>query len=139
VSPDLTNIPFILIHPDEQGFKVNRSTASQVDVLPTLLDYMNIESTCKRYSQGQSLISNDYTDRPIYISSINAYGIVENGYYFEFPDRNIPECNIYKISESIDNKAVYTKIEDWAVDDIKEKHARVARFYELQRMFLDKL
>lgn len=139
VTPDLTNVPFILIHPYEQGFKINRSTGSQVDVLPTLLDYMNIESSCKRYSQGQSLISYDYTRRPVYISSISAYGIVENDYYFEFPDKNMPECNVYKITEGVDNKAVYTKVEGWASEDIKEKHAGVARFYKLQRMFLNKL
>ena len=134
----LTNCPYIIIYPDKKGFKVNKKTSSQIDVLPTILDCLNIKPSVKRFEFGESLINNMDNNRPIYLSSSKSYGLVEDGYYYYFIDKNSPECIVEKMDIDNNFKATFEKIETVDEDKILEKYNRIKKYFELQEAFISR-
>jgi phosphoglycerol transferase MdoB-like AlkP superfamily enzyme len=55
LEPWLTNVPLILMDPDRRGCRTNFIRASQVDVLPTVLDRLGIPLPDHQFFQGASL------------------------------------------------------------------------------------
>jgi arylsulfatase A-like enzyme len=134
----LTNCPFIILYPDAKGFKVNKKFGSQIDVLPTMLDCLDIKPSVKRFEFGESLIRNTDNNRPIYLTSVKSYALVENGYYYYFIDKAYPQCLVEKIELDQNYKAVFKRIEIKENKDKKaiiEKYNRIKKYYELQEEF----
>jgi arylsulfatase A-like enzyme len=57
VTPELSNIPLIIIDPRSPGYKINYTIGAQVDLLPTILDLVAIDLPHDHLYQGVSLYS----------------------------------------------------------------------------------
>ncbi|HMD54697.1 MAG TPA: LTA synthase family protein, partial [Phycisphaerae bacterium] len=81
-KPELTNIPLIIMDPDNPGYHINDTFGSQVDLLPTILDLLGMPVPGNQIYQGISLYSPmAQADRIIYLNTFQQYGIVEGGRY----------------------------------------------------------
>lgn len=140
-TSELQNVVCIFIKPENNGLEINKNYGSQIDILPTILDYLKIEPSVERYEQGMSLYRNDLASRPIYLSSMKSYAIIEDGYFFEFRDKNSPNFIVTKLGFSDDElKPTYEKLQNWKDHkEIYDKHQRVKKFFELQKYFLNQL
>ncbi|HVU07026.1 MAG TPA: sulfatase-like hydrolase/transferase [Verrucomicrobiae bacterium] len=79
VTPPLANIPLIIMDPAKPGYSVNPVVGSQVDLLPTILDRLNIPLPGGQLYQGASLFSTGLnTNRLIYLSSFQQYGLLQD-------------------------------------------------------------
>jgi phosphoglycerol transferase MdoB-like AlkP superfamily enzyme len=77
VTPELANVPLIILNPAEPGYRVNRRVGSQVDLLPTMLDLLGIQAPSNQLYQGDSLYSSDgAANRAMYLSSFRQYGVL---------------------------------------------------------------
>jgi phosphoglycerol transferase MdoB-like AlkP superfamily enzyme len=89
MTPELANVPLIIMDPDHPGYRVNPVIGSQVDLMPTILDTLGIPVPSGELYQGTSLYSPDLnTNRTIYINTFRQYGILE-GARFLSGDREI--------------------------------------------------
>jgi arylsulfatase A-like enzyme len=82
-TPELTNIPLIIMDPERRGYHVNDTLGSQVDLLPTVLDLLGLTLPPDQLYQGASLYSPAaQASRKIYLNSFQQYGILEDRHYF---------------------------------------------------------
>src|SRR6185312_4999632 len=78
MTPELANVPLIIMDPAQRGYRVNDTIGSQVDLMPTILDSLGIRLPAGQIYQGASLYSPDLgTNRTIYINTFRQYGIIE--------------------------------------------------------------
>ena len=78
VTPELVNIPLIIMDPDKPGYHLNDTIGSQVDLLPTILDLLGIPMPEDQLYQGASLYSSfAQGDRKIYLNSMQQYAVIE--------------------------------------------------------------
>ena len=138
-TPDLQNVACIFIMPESEGIKINNNFGSQADILPTVMDYLNLSPSVERYEQGESLYKEK--NRPIYLSSFKSYALIEDGYFFEFRDKNSPNFRVTKLNFSNEIlKPTYEKLSNWPNHkEIFEKYNRVKTFFKLQEEFLNQL
>lgn len=79
-TPELGNVPLVVMNPKRPGYRVNDTLGSQVDMLPTLLDLLGIPLPADQLYQGTSLYSaNADPDRTIYLNTFRQFGILESG------------------------------------------------------------
>ncbi|HEY5043928.1 MAG TPA: LTA synthase family protein [Verrucomicrobiae bacterium] len=79
VTPELVNIPLIIMDPDKPGYHLNDTIGSQVDLLPTILDLLGIPVPADQLYEGASLYSSSAQgDRKIYLNSFQKYAIIED-------------------------------------------------------------
>ena len=79
VTPELVNIPLIVMIPGRQTYQVNGRIGSQVDLLPTIVDLLNVPLPSQQFCQGASLYSTHLeseSNRTIYLNSFKQYGII---------------------------------------------------------------
>jgi phosphoglycerol transferase MdoB-like AlkP superfamily enzyme len=78
VTPELANIPLIIMDPDKPGYHINDTVGSQVDLLPTLFDLLGIPMPKGQLYQGASLYSSiAQGNRKIYLNSFQQYAVIE--------------------------------------------------------------
>ena len=78
VTPELANVPLIIMDPNRPGYHINDTIGSQVDLLPTILDLLGIPLPSDQLYQGTSLYSAEaQTDRKIYLNSFEQYAVVQ--------------------------------------------------------------
>jgi arylsulfatase A-like enzyme len=78
ITPDLANVPLIIMDPGHPGYHINQTIGSQVDLMPTILDTLGIPVPPGQLYQGASLYSaNLNTNRISYLNSFSAYGEIE--------------------------------------------------------------
>lgn len=83
LTPELGNVPLIVMNPKRPGYRVNDTVGSQVDMLPTILDLLGLPLPAGQLYQGASLYSADATrDRTIYLNTFQQYGVIESGRLF---------------------------------------------------------
>jgi arylsulfatase A-like enzyme len=83
VTPELANIPLIIMDPGKPGYRVNYTVGSQVDLAPTILDLLGLAAPEGQLCQGDSLYSSAAgATRTIYLNSFQQYGIMEGQYMF---------------------------------------------------------
>lgn len=88
LTPELANVPLIIMDPTKQGCRTNYTIGSQVDLLPTMLDLLGIPIPADQCYQGLSLCSAAAsTNRTIYLDSFRDYGII-SGSRLVFGDRD---------------------------------------------------
>jgi phosphoglycerol transferase MdoB-like AlkP superfamily enzyme len=79
VTPELANVPLIIMDPTKPGGHINETIGSQVDLLPTILDLLDIAVPPGQLYQGMSLYSAAaQTNRIIYLNSFQQYGIIKD-------------------------------------------------------------
>jgi len=77
VTPQLANTPLILMDPARQGFQANTTIGTQVDLLPTVLDRLNIPLPADQLYEGISLDAGPTRDgRFSYLNSYKEFGII---------------------------------------------------------------
>jgi phosphoglycerol transferase MdoB-like AlkP superfamily enzyme len=78
VTPELANVPLIIMDPNRPGYHINDTIGSQVDLLPTILDLLGISLPPDQLYQGTSLYAAyAQTDRKIYLNSFEQYAVIE--------------------------------------------------------------
>jgi arylsulfatase A-like enzyme len=84
VTPELANIPLIIMDPDHPGYHLNDTIGSQVDLLPTILDLLGIPIPADQLYQGASLYSATAQDnRKIYLNSMQQYAVIEEHHFVQ--------------------------------------------------------
>lgn len=77
VTPQLANVPLIVMDPERTGYRVNQTIGSQIDLLPTILDTLNIPIPADELYQGQSLWSAAPTEgRMVYLNSFDEFAVL---------------------------------------------------------------
>jgi hypothetical protein len=78
ITPELANVPLIIMDPGHPGYHLNDTIGSQVDLLPTILDSLGIPVPQGELYQGASLYSSNLnTNRVMYLNSFQQYGEVQ--------------------------------------------------------------
>jgi hypothetical protein len=82
ITPELANVPLIIMDPGHPGYHVNDTIGSQVDLLPTILDTLGIPLPQDQLYQGASLYSSNLnTNRILYLNSYQQYGEVQGSQF----------------------------------------------------------
>lgn len=88
ITPELANVPLIIMDPGRPGYHVNNTIGSQVDLLPTVVDTLGIPLPTGELYQGASLYSASLnTNRIMYLNSFQQYGEIQ-GLQFVRGNRN---------------------------------------------------
>jgi arylsulfatase A-like enzyme len=137
-TPELTNIPLIIMDPGNPGYHVNDTIGSQVDLLPTILDLLGLPTPENQLYQGASLYSSTaQTDRTIYLNSFQQYGIIEGHRYLcgdrETQTGSSPNDSSLK-SYAIKNHGANTSFPELPPSD--EPAPVIAQFDQFQENFL---
>jgi glucan phosphoethanolaminetransferase (alkaline phosphatase superfamily) len=101
VTPELANIPLIIMDPGHPGYHLNDRVGSQVELLPTVLDLLGIPVPQDQLYQGRSLYAAPTpADRKIYLSSLRQYGVIQDHRLLcgDRATENQPAANIYTIT-----------------------------------------
>ncbi len=92
-TPELGNVPLIILNPRRPGYQINDTLGSQVDMLPTLLDLLDIRLPAGELYQGTSLYSlNARADRTIYLNTFEQHGIFRSGVLYRGDREREAEC-----------------------------------------------
>jgi len=112
VTPELANVPLIIMDPRKPGYRINKTIGSQVDLLPTLLDLLGIPMPRGQLCQGTSLYAPVRISRAHYLSSFRQYGIIE-GDEIVCGDREAKKIALSEKAYAITNEGARTEfIED---------------------------
>lgn len=137
IYPELINIPFIIVHPEAKGLKINSNFGSQADIMPTLLNLIGWKGKPKSFIQGDDLRAKNAPAKPIYFSALSSQrGIMQNGHYFVFHQRESADAHIYKIGLE-GTRPIFKQLTQWDPQDLWNRHRRTYRFFELQNNLLD--
>ncbi len=77
VTPELANVPLIILDPEKTGTRTNSVIGSQVDVLPTLLDSLGIPLPKAELYQGRSLYADATGEKSFVLNSYQDYAVVK--------------------------------------------------------------
>ncbi|NOS69473.1 MAG: sulfatase-like hydrolase/transferase [Verrucomicrobia bacterium] len=82
VTPELANVPLIVMDPERPGFRLNASIGSQVDLLPTIIDRLGIQMPSELY-QGATLYGvGSGTNKTIYLNSYQDYAMIRERRFY---------------------------------------------------------
>jgi arylsulfatase A-like enzyme len=90
VTPQLANVPLIIMDPERKEYQINPTIGSQVDLLPTLLDALGLRTPVGELYQGRSLYSPPIENRRIYLSSYDEFGVISGQEIHTGSRRNEP-------------------------------------------------
>ena len=115
VTPQLANVPLIVMDPERTGYRVNQTIGSQIDLLPTILDTLNIPIPTSELYQGQSLWSAVPAEgRWIYLNSFEEFAILTGRQFYmgtrldKGDDRKGQPVTVRHIS-NVDHVTVFTE------------------------------
>ncbi|MEW6711275.1 MAG: LTA synthase family protein, partial [Candidatus Riflebacteria bacterium] len=136
LAPYLTNVPFFIIHPEAHGFKVNETPGSHIDLLPTLLNLINVKPAVPLFIQGRDLLSPESkkSNPKIFLSSFEHLVLIENGLYF-WHLAPIRQNQVYKISIN-EGRVRFSKVPANSELKIDEKVREMKKIAHLQRFLL---
>ncbi len=136
LAPYLTNVPFFIIHPEAHGFKVNETPGSHIDLLPTLLNLINVKPAVPLLIQGRDLLAseNKKSNTKIFLSSFEHLVLIENGFYY-WHLAPIRQTQVYKISIN-EGRARFSKVPANSELKIDEKVREMKQIAHLQRFLL---
>ncbi|HNX74826.1 MAG TPA: LTA synthase family protein [Candidatus Rifleibacterium sp.] len=131
LAPETMNVPLVIVHPQSAGFKVNQTTAAQIDIRPTILSLAGVDQQCADFTQGFNLLEPVPASRTIYLSSLQHRAIIEGDHYFLLQNKDPRHSMVFKLNKD-DGPHRFTKQPDWPLDDLAEKYQRFSRFLRLQ-------
>jgi hypothetical protein len=136
----LANTPLILMDPARPGFQLNKTIGSQVDLLPTILDRLNIPIPADQLYEGQSLdAGKDRSGRLAYLNSYKQFAMISGNQVLlgdrerDNPSGVASEGGIYEISNE-GAKALFTEASEPAMK--QDRQAAMARFDAFQETLL---
>lgn len=87
LTPELANVPLIIMDPAQSKAALNETVGSQVDLLPTILDKLGLPLPADQLYQGVSLYSVEaQAERTVYLNSFSQYAVMQ-GRKLVFGDR----------------------------------------------------
>ena len=108
VTPELANIPLIVMDPDRRGYRVNPTVGSQVDLTPTILDSLGIAVPANQLCEGASLYSGEAAHpRLIVLNSMKQYAVLR-GNKLICGDRGNSDSGRFQKSYEIGNHGART-------------------------------
>lgn len=132
-TPELQNVPLILLNPKRPGYRINDALGSQVDMLPTILDLLGIPLPAGQLYQGTSLYSaNADPGRTIYLNTFLQYGVFRSGYLFQGEGEQAGGCYAYTNEGP---RTIFKELERAPVDMAGERPL-MAPFRRFQANFL---
>ncbi len=100
LTPELANVPLIIMDPTRPERAINYTVGSQVDLLPTILDKLGVPLPHNQLYQGVSLYSPAAARaRTIYLNSFSQYAVLE-GRRMHFGERGKSHFRSYSIQNS---------------------------------------
>ena len=134
LKPELSNIPLLVIHPSAVDHPIHAAVGSQVDILPTLLDYLGIAIPRDMPMQGLSLRYTAPAERRIYLGSYQDAAVIDRGRYFLFPDGKPKDARCYRIS----NRGAHTDFDEDVPDQVEARALLEdqQRFFKLQQSLI---
>jgi phosphoglycerol transferase MdoB-like AlkP superfamily enzyme len=135
VTPELANVPLIIMDPERPGYRINSVIGSQVDLLPTMLDLLHIPIPSGQLYQGRSIHDPEAAlGRLVYINSFEQYGIISNDVIF-LGDRQGPGAKDSPMQAAvIENRGTKTFFSKQTVP--ASTPLSIHRFDEFQENFL---
>jgi hypothetical protein len=89
LTPELANVPLMIMDPQHQGGRINPAVGSQVDLLPTVLDLLGIPLPPNELYQGRSLYRAEAGPcRTVYLNTFRQFATL-NGTTFTSGDRQV--------------------------------------------------
>lgn len=132
LTPELVNVPLIVMDPRNQGYRVNARIGSQVDVLPTILDLAGVPIPPDQIYQGASLYRPSRgAPATIYLNSFRQFAIVRNGQMI-FGDRDNAD-RAAMFSYQIANRG---RLPMFILSSSAVESANIDRFDQFQEHFL---
>ncbi|GAB4269083.1 MAG: hypothetical protein Kow0029_04910 [Candidatus Rifleibacteriota bacterium] len=134
LAPYLTNVPFLIIHPEKTRMKTNLNTGSHIDLLPTALNLIGVKNRFDNIIQGRDLHGPEIASRSIFLSSFNHQALIEgNLYYWYIADRD--ELRLYRF-DMLGRKNKFRLIKDQSGYGVKDRIKRIKKIMKLQKTFL---
>jgi len=134
VTPELANVPLIIMDPQNQSYRVNDNIGSQVDLLPTILDLLGVPLPSGQLYEGRSLYAaKQGADRVIYLNSYQQYGVVQNRHFIcgsRETDGAGPATSVYSFANQ-GSKTLFTPDSGAATPTVS-----IQRFDEFQESLL---
>lgn len=88
VTPELANVPLVIMDPGQPGYRINETIGSHIDLLPTILETLGIPSPETELYAGRSLYTaSPEPDRLVYLNSYRQYGVL-TGRHLVLGDRS---------------------------------------------------
>jgi hypothetical protein len=133
--PPATNIPLIVLPPGYAEGEINTAIGSQVDVLPTILDYLHLSVPENMPLQGVSLRGLKTNTRRIYLGSYQDFSVIDGEYFYNFPCRNPERVRCHAIVNE-GAKTSYVKQSDPSVEEAESLKVDYERFSVLQESLI---
>jgi len=134
-EPPLTNIAFFIIEPERTKFLQDDTLCSHIDVMPTILDLLDIPLPEGFLYQGSSVFHKHHNSFFIFSSLEKAW--VTNSNFFRLTDSNAvfsyPVADSFGIGLASDFQQEYKMLTDPEKSAMTQK---INDFYNLQKMFL---
>lgn len=96
--PEIANIPLFVIHPEAVDRQINPVVGSQVDLLPTILDYLGVVPPPGMPLQGLSLRRAIPEGRRIYLGSYKDAALIDGDTYIHVPNGEATDAVCYRLS-----------------------------------------
>ena len=136
-KPNRANIS-LLIWPTEKKEQgtINYTIGSQVDLLPTFLDYLDITPPDNTLFQGRSIRGEKPNNRRIYLGSYQDFSIIENNKIYWFPRGKIERQKTFLI-ENEGAKSFFTPTNSPNQKIIEQLRNDYLKFESLQNSLID--
>lgn len=131
LAPESTNVPLVIVHPENTGFRVNQTSAAQIDIRPTILALAGVDNSRPDFSQGYNLLEPVPASRSIFLTSMQHRAIVENDHYFLIQTSDPKHSMVFKLNKD-SGPHRFTKRSDWPLEDLAARYDRFSHFLELQ-------
>jgi len=116
VTPELANVPLIIMDPGKPGYRVNQKTGSEIDLFPTVMDILGLPMPTHNLYQGVSLLDTNSvasTNRLVYLNSLRQYAVI-SGKDFICGDREseLNQTEPYRKVYEIENDGAHTSFRE---------------------------
>lgn len=135
LSPQLVNVPLIIIHPKETSLQVNNRVGSQVDVMPTLLKLAGVEAPRSPFTQGHDLRGPSDGSSRVFFASLIHRALIEDNHFFLFPIEKTADAMVFELTPG-DGPNRFKQLNSWSAEDLWVRYRRLNKFLDLQKHLL---
>jgi hypothetical protein len=134
-EPVVASIPLMVFSPGAEGAGINPAIGSQVDVLPTILDYLDIGVPSNLPLQGTSLKNGLPDARRIYLGSYRDYAVIEGNLFYWLPNGDLSSAMCFEISND-GARSLFKQLEEQPPGKWAELEDGYGRFRILQESLI---
>jgi hypothetical protein len=101
LTPELANPPLLIMDPGRPGYRLNYTVGSQVDLLPTILERLNLPLPAGQLYEGHSLDSGGPGEtHKTYLNTMQQFGVL-SGQRLYLGDRDVPALQAARASGGV--------------------------------------